>query len=147
MTDTSPIEMDEDERDEFLGNGGTGVISFSTPDDDAPHSVPVSYGYDATESTFYFRLALGGNKSDVIDRAVTFVTYSHEDDEWRSVVASGRLEEVSEESIATESLQGLERVHIPLVDIFGVPSRDVPFGFYRLTTEKLTSRKESKTMT
>lgn len=39
--------MEADERDEFLGRGGVGVISLSTPGDDSPHTIPVSYGYDA----------------------------------------------------------------------------------------------------
>lgn len=148
MTDTTSIEMDADERDDFLGNGGTGVIAFSTPDaDEAPHAVPVSYGYDAREETLYFRLALGAGseKQALVDRPVTFVVYDHEDDGWRSVVATGRLDAVDEESIATETLPGLDRVHIPLVDMFGAPPGDVPFGFYRLAADRLTGRKESKT--
>ena len=66
--------MDEDERDAFLGGGGRGVISLSTGEG-APHSTPVSYGYEAAESVFYFRLANepGGAKGDLSDRAVSFV--------------------------------------------------------------------------
>lgn len=147
MNRSNTTEMDEDERDEFLGTGGTGVLSFSTADDDPPRSVPVSYGYDATESTFYFRLAVGSEGTDrgVTDRAVTFVTYGRGDEEWRSVVATGRLEDTTEETIATQTLEGLERVHIPLVDIFGRPPRDVSFAFVRLVPDELTGRKESKT--
>ena len=147
MADTSSVEMDKGERDDFLGTGGTEVISFSTATDDAPHSIPVSYGYNETESTFYFRLAVESesNKGDVAGRAVSFVTHEHEDDGWRSIVARGRLEESTDESIATETLQGLERVHIPLIDIFGKPPREVPFEFYRLVPEELTGRKETRT--
>ena len=47
MEDIRSVRMNENERDEFLDRGGTGVISFDTPDDDAPYSRPVSYGYDA----------------------------------------------------------------------------------------------------
>lgn len=50
--------MNPDERDAFLGTGGTGVISFATTGDEPPHSIPVSYGYDGSEVTFYFRLAV-----------------------------------------------------------------------------------------
>lgn len=137
--------MDADERDAFLGNGGTGVISFPSPNGESPHSVPVSYGYDSTETTFYFRLAVGSDsdKGDVAGRHVTFVVYGRQDDDWQSVVAKGRLEATTEPSIATESLQGLQQVHIPLVDIFGRPVRDVPFEFYRLVPEEITARKES----
>lgn len=147
MSDTEPIEMDADERDEFLGAGGTGVMSFSTTADTPPHSIPVSYGYDATETTFYFRLAVGpdSGKGDPAERAVTFVAYGEADDTWRSVVASGRLEETTEKSIANETLKGFEQVQIPLVDIFGRPPGEVPFRFYRLVPDEITSRKESRT--
>jgi len=62
MSADSPVEMDDPERDEFLGNGGTGVISCRRRQT-TRHTVPVSYGYDATETTFYFRLATGADGS------------------------------------------------------------------------------------
>lgn len=149
MSDTSSVEMDAEERNGFLGTGGTGVISFQSTGDEAPHSIPISYGYDAAESTFYFRLAIESesSKGDVAGRAVSFVTYGQEDDGWRSIIARGRLEESTEKSIATETLQGLERVHIPLIDIFGTPPKEVPFEFYRLMPEELSGRKEVRTET
>jgi len=147
MSDPDSIAMDKTEQDAFLEDGGTGVISLSTTGDERPHSVPVSYGYDPMESTFYFRLAVDSDsdKGDLADRAVTFVTYGQQNDGWQSVVAGGRLEETTTESIATKTLQGLKRVHIPLVDIFGRPPRDVQFEFYRLVPSELTGRKESST--
>lgn len=146
MSTPEPVAMDEDERDERLGTGGAGVISFSVPGDDPPHSVPVSYGYDATEPAFYFRLAVepDSDKGEISDRAVTFVVYGQAD-EWWSVVATGRLEETTGDSIAKETLQGFQHVHIPFVDIFGGPPKDVSFEFYRLLPDELTSRKESST--
>lgn len=139
--------MDADERDAFLGIGGTGVISFRSSDDESPHSVPISYGYDRSETTFYFRLAVGpdSDKGDVTGRHVTFVIYGQQDENWRSVIVKGRLEETTEASVATESLEGLQHVHIPLVDIFGQPVKDVSFEFYRLVPDEMTSRKESST--
>jgi uncharacterized protein len=138
------VEMEADERDELLGRGGVGVLSFSTPGDDAPHTIPVSYGYDATETTLYFRLTVGadGGKGELRDRAVSFVTYGDEDG-WRSVVVSGRLEGTTEETIATETLEGLDRVEIPLVDVFDRPTRTVSFEFFRLVPGEITGRKES----
>ena len=147
MSDTESVAMGPDERDAFLGTGGTGVISFPSSDDESPHSVPVSYGYDRSETTFYFRLAVGpdSDKGDVAGRHVTFVIYGQQDENWQSVIAKGRLEETTEASVATESLEGLQQVHIPLVDIFGRPVKDVPFEFYRLVPGEMTSRKESST--
>lgn len=139
--------MEDDERDEFLARGGVGVLSLATDDGDAPHSVPVSYGYDPVETAFYFRLAAesGSRKDDASDRPVSFVTYGSVDDAWRSVVASGRLEPTTDDAIATDALAGFERVRIPFVDIFGRPPREVQFDFYRLVPESITGRKESPT--
>lgn len=147
MNEHSPAEMDGDERDEFLGTGGTGVISFSTDEDEPPHSVPVSYGYDATESTFYFRVSVGpdSEKGELAARPASFVVFQHDEDRWRSVVAKGRLEDISEDSVGTDALAGIQRVDIPLVDMFDVPTREVPFEFVRLVPDELTGRVESST--
>jgi hypothetical protein len=145
MTDESPLELDADERDAFLGRGGTGVISFATDEETPPHSVPISYGYDAEHTTFYFRLAVDKErtKAPFVDRPVTFVVFGEADDRWESVVATGRLEPTDTEGIETETLDGLDRVHIPLVDIFDAPVRTVSFDFFRLVPDELTGRKES----
>ncbi|EMA61861.1 hypothetical protein C468_11695 [Halorubrum kocurii JCM 14978] len=137
--------MADDERDEFLGRSGTGVLSLSTPGDDPPHSVPVSYGYDPVDEVFYFRLAVDeeSGKANPTDRGTTFVTYGERDGRWRSVVASGRLVSTTDESLSTESLAGLERTkQIPIVDIFGEPTSQVEFQFYRLDPDRLTGRVE-----
>lgn len=145
MSTDSPVDMDASERDSFLGNGGTGMLSLSASEDEPPYAVPVSYGYDAAETTFYFRLAHGDEQSqgNLDGRLVAFVTYGN-DDEWRSVVARGRLEDIHREDIATETLDGLSRVDIPLVDIFHTPLREVAFEFYRLVPDELTGRAESE---
>lgn len=149
MSDTTPTEMTGDERDAFLGTGGTGVLSFAGSGEEPPHAIPVSYGYDAEGTTFYFRLAVGSDseKGDLADRPVTFVSYGREgaEETWQSVVARGRLEATTEESAALESLEGLQQVHIPLVDIFGRPAKDVPFEFYRLVPDEVTGRQETST--
>ncbi|MFC7021322.1 MULTISPECIES: pyridoxamine 5'-phosphate oxidase family protein [Haloarcula] len=146
MEDTHRAAVAAEERDEFLGVGGTGVVSFETESGRSPHSVPVSYGYDPDQTTFYFRLATGldSEKGEVLDRPVTFVTYGRdgETDRWVSVVAKGRLEAVDAEGIETDTLAGLEQVDIPLVDVFDVPVRDISFEFLRLVPEELTARRE-----
>ncbi|WP_331233310.1 pyridoxamine 5'-phosphate oxidase family protein [Natronorarus salvus] len=147
MSRIPSTEMSAEERDEFLGNGGTGVLSLATDGEESPHTVPVSYGYDASEATFYFRLAVGPDtaKGSPADRPVSFVTYGQEGGRWRSVVARGRLEATTEEPIETRTLRGLDRVHIPLFDVFDEHPRTVPFEFYRLVPKELTGRKETST--
>lgn len=145
MESQDQVEMSGDERDDFLGTGGTGVISLSRERDSAPHSVPVSYGFDPVDTTFFFRLATGreSEKGELANRAVSFVAYGETDDGWRSVVAEGRLERTSDESISTQSLDGLQRVTIPYVDVFERPLRQVTFEFFRLDPDELTGRKEA----
>lgn len=145
MDDSESLEMSTEERDDFLSTGGTGVISLSQTMDSPPHSVPVSYGYDRAESVFYFRLAAGpdSEKGELADRAVSFVTYGDTDDGWWSVVAEGHLEPTTDESVSTQSLEGLQRITIPYVDIFDRPLREVAFEFYRLAPDELTGRKEA----
>lgn len=145
MSGESTVAMTAEERDEFLGNGGTGVLSLADGDD-PPYSVPVSYGYDAAAETFYFRLRVGGEESKgrLEDRAVSFVTYGETPEGWQSVVATGRLEDVESEGIGTETLEGLDRVDIPLVEMFEEPVRLVTFEFYRLVPAELTGRAEER---
>ncbi|MFW5934498.1 MAG: pyridoxamine 5'-phosphate oxidase family protein [Halolamina sp.] len=147
MSSDQSNEMDEADRDEFLGSGGTGVLSLSTPGDESPYSVPVSYGYDRSTGTFYFRLAIDADseKGDLDDRPATFVTYDRPADRWQSVVAEGRLESTEKDSIALETLEGLGNVDIQYVDIFDQPLETVSFEFYRLVPERIGARREART--
>lgn len=144
MTPDNPVAMSDEERDDLLGTGGTGVLSPAAGDE-PPYAVPVSYGYDATDEIFYFRLAVDADESkgELQERPVSFVTYRETDEGWQSVVARGRLEDVESEGIATETLEGLSHVDIPLVDMFERPLREVSFEFYRLAPEELTGRVEA----
>ncbi len=119
------VQMAEGELNEFLGRGGTGVLSFSTGGDDPPFSLPVSYGYNADSGSLYYRLASppDSGKADVLGRAVSFVAHAHTDDGWRSVVATGRLEELAEAPHESSAGQGTWAVRIPRVDIFDARRR------------------------
>lgn len=137
------VRMSDEERDAFLGNGGTGVLSFSTGDD-PPYSLPMSYGYDADTEHFHYRLSFpeGGGKDHLVDRPVTFVTHRRTDEGWRSVVATGELEELSELPYESTARQERWNVTIPLVDIFGEPPDEMSFREFRLVPETLSGRKE-----
>ena len=146
MSEDHANEMADEERDAFLGAGGTGVLSLNTASG-PPHSVPVSYGYDSSTGAFFFRLAVGADseKGDLADRPATFVAYGQPEDRWQSVVAQGRLERTTEEAIAIETLEALRRVDMQYVDIFGRPLETVSFEFYRLLPERIGTRQESRT--
>ncbi len=139
--------MSEAERDEFLGQGGTGVISFSTGVEEPPFLLPVSYGYDGELEQFYFKLAFppDSGKETAIDSPVSFASYARTGDGWRSVVAAGTLEEVTDLPNETLAVQGMWAVDIPRVDIFDRPREDVTFRDFRLDPTRMTGRKEVQT--
>lgn len=143
------VQLSESEVNEFLGNGGTGTLSFSTEIEEPPFSLPVSYGYDSDTQSFYFRLAFppGSKKTSVLDNSVTFVTHEQTSDGWRSVVALGELEEVSDMPYNSTAVQGMWAVDIPDIDVFDRPPEEIPFRHFRLDPEKFTGRKEVKTDT
>ena len=142
------VTVDDTGRDRLLGNGGVGVLSFAGDGGDPPHSIPVSYGYDVSEATFYFRLAVDEDsaKGEIADHSVTFVVHGTDDDlGYWSVVASGHLETLEKADVTTDALDGLDSVQIPLVDIFGTSTRNVTFEFARLISESFTARTDSPT--
>jgi nitroimidazol reductase NimA-like FMN-containing flavoprotein (pyridoxamine 5'-phosphate oxidase superfamily) len=147
MTDNSvdELQLSESERDRFLNRVDTGTLSLATPTDEPPHSVPVSFGYDPVGTTFFFRIAdlPPQQKGNMDNQPVTFVTYDDDGEigSYVSVIAQGSLEETMKDEIALETLEALERVTIPFVDIFGAPPAEIDFSFYRLVPETLTSRK------
>ena len=150
MEDIRSVRMNEDERNEFLGRGGTGIISFDTPSDDPPYSRPVSYGYDAETGDFYFRLAVGPEdtgKKDVIDEGavVSFVTYDETGHGWRSVIATGRLEEITKSALDPAVADAMERVTIPFVDVYDSHPLTLEFRFFRLTPDDVTGKQEAGT--
>lgn len=138
------VQLSDSELDEFLGTGGTGVLSFSTEAAEPPFSLPVSYGYDADGGSFYFKLAFppDSGKADVVDRPVTFVVHARTDRGWRSVVATGELEDLTDADYDATAVQGMWAVDIPRVDVFERPPKEVPFRQFRLAPERLTGRKE-----
>ena len=144
MGDLRWLQMSEEERNAFLGTGGTGVLSFSTTRDDPPYSLPVSYGYDADTERFHFQLAFppDSEKKDLFDRPISFVAHGKMDDGWRSVIATGELEELTDQPYDSSAIQERWSITIPLVDIFEEPIDNVRFRQFRLVPDKLGGRKE-----
>lgn len=144
MSQRPTVSLDADTVTEFLGTGGTGVLSLAAGAD-PPVSRPVSYGFDAETRRFYFRLATppDSEKAAKLDGPASFVTYTETETGWHSVVATGTLAPIEEEQVDSTLLEGLRRVHIPLFDVFERDVRDVPFQFVRLDPDTLTGRAEA----
>lgn len=148
MADTRSVQMSDDERDEFLGTGGTGVLAAAQGEDEAPYSLPVSYGFDAVDGDFYLRLAYSpdSDKEEKITdgQHVSLVVYDNDDDQWKSVVVTGTLREVTEAAIDSAVVQAMRRIHIPLVDVFDRHPRELTFRFFAIGTDRITGRKEAR---
>lgn len=144
MEGSAANQLDATEWESVLGRGGVGVLSFSTSATEPPHSVPVSYGFDAETETLYFRLAVGGDsaKTELLDNPATFVVYQEAADGYESVVAQGELEGIGEADVSTAVLDGLSRVDIPLFDVFERDVREVEFDFYRMAATDFTGKRE-----
>jgi len=140
------IQMTETEIGDFLGTGGTGVMSFRTAEG-PPVSIPLSYGYFAEEEAFYFQLSLTeeSEKQPLTDNEVSYVVYEQTDAGWHSVIATGTLENITESPYESGAVQGMWAVKIPYVEIFERPRREVSFENFRLVPDRLTGRKEGPT--
>jgi len=141
------VQLTDEERDEFLKTGGTGVISFATEADEPPVSIPVSYGYFADADSIYFRLSVpdDSRKKTLVGNPVSFVVHRETEAGWRSVVATGRLESVADAPYESAALQGLWAVDIPTVDVFERPPSEIPYRTYRLIPDAVSGRKEVDT--
>jgi len=141
------VQLTDEERDEFLKTGGTGVLSFATEADEPPVSIPVSYGYFADADSIYFRLSVpdDSRKKTLVGNPVSFVVHRETEAGWRSVVATGRLESVADAPYESAALQGLWAVDIPTVDVFERPPSEIPYRTYRLIPDAVSGRKEVDT--
>ncbi|NGM70671.1 pyridoxamine 5'-phosphate oxidase family protein [Natronolimnobius sp. AArcel1] len=135
--------LPREERIDFLDTGGTGVLSFATDSGEPPASLPVSYGFYDSDETFYFRLSFppGTSKREFLDNPVSFVTYRDTADGWRSVVATGTLEELATAHPESVAVQGMWAIDIPTVEIFDRPRDEVEFHDFRLDPDRVTGRK------
>jgi hypothetical protein len=91
--------MTDDEIRSFLTEQGVGVLAVTA--EDVPYVVPMSFGFDG-DATLYFLFLLFGEESrkqvlcDRADRA-RFLAYSAESmHDWRSVTATGSIDQVLE---------------------------------------------------
>lgn len=143
MVSGPAVRLDDASIDEFLGDGGTGVLSLAREDD--PYSIPVSYGYDDADRRFYVRLGYtsGTEKERFVrdDATARLVVYDRRGDEWVSVVAEGRLEAVAASDVDVSVVRGLRDAALPVRAVFGVPPEDVEFRIYALAVDSLAGRR------
>jgi len=139
------VELDSEEIDQLLGDGGVGVISFA--DEDEPYSIPVSYGYDADADGLYVRLGFApeSEKRRFVDdgRTASLVVTEETPAGWQSVIAKGPLSEVTEMALDPEAAKSVHKVRIPFVTIYDREASELDFELYRLEAESITGRGEA----
>lgn len=100
ITQSGAEQMDETEIDQFLREQGVGVLVL--PSRDVPYALPISFGYDGNSRLYFVYLLFGveSKKEELSDRAerARFLVYSATSmHEWRSVLLTGTIREVSDE--------------------------------------------------
>ena len=145
MSQERSVELDSEEIDQLLGDGGVGVISFADGDD--PYSIPVSYGYDSDAEALYVRLAFApeSEKRRFVDDGATasLVVTDETVEGWQSVIAKGHLTEVTEMAIDPQAAKSVHKIRIPFVTIYDREAKDLEFELYRLEGDTVTGRGEA----
>ncbi len=142
MSIAEETELEESEVDEFLGRKETGVISMAREDE--PYSIPVSYGYDPGDGSFYLRLVSTpeSEKRRFLSSSpeTRLVVYDESDGVYRSVVARGRLEEIPRDELDVETVEQYGDSERPLFEIWGRDKTDLDVALYRITPDEISGR-------
>lgn len=133
------INMDAIQIDEFLASQQTGVLSLAHGDD--AYGIPLSFWFDDSDSSIYFRMgyAPGSQKRKFVESSqyVTFVVYDHNDDGWKSVVAEGELEVLSEDTLDSAVEEATRHLDIPYYEVHERPVDELEFDIIRMRVTKL----------
>lgn len=137
--------MTASEIDEFLGATETGVLSLAREDE--PYAIPISFGYDSESRTFYLRLvstpesekrkflaSAPSARLTVYDEVAAESTY-------RSVVATGVLEEIAPQELTVERIEQYGEAKRPLFEIWGQTKGDLDIQLYEFQPEELSGRR------
>lgn len=135
--------MDANEVDEFLESHDTGVLAMAHGDDG--YGIPVSYAYEAEEAAeprLYLRLGFTPDSEkrayvDASDR-VSLTVYDETGAGWKSVVARGRLEEVTARSLDALVAEVVKELDIPYFTVHDSPTSEFHFSLVRLDVDELT---------
>lgn len=142
MTIDQQTALSEEETNRFLGSHETGVLALAHADD--PYAVPVSYGYDSDERLFYLRLVSteDSRKQQFLtpESQARLVVYEETDGTYRSVVAAGRLEEITREELSVDHVNQYGDAKRPLFEMWGEPRSDLDVQLFRLRPDDLSGR-------
>ncbi|WP_254824545.1 pyridoxamine 5'-phosphate oxidase family protein [Haloglomus halophilum] len=143
MTLDEQSTMSPDETDTLLARHETGVLTLAR--DDEPYAIPISYGYDAGERQFYLRLVSTPESEKrrflASEPESRLVVYEEDGDVYRSVVATGQLQEIPREELTVEHIEQYGEAKRPLFEIWGQGKHDLDIALYRLDPGQLQGRR------
>lgn len=146
MAAAAATPMDAIDIGEFLQSQATGVLSMARAD--RVYAVPVSFAYVEADSALYFRLGYGpdSQKRPFVEAGVdaSFVVHDRTAEGWKSVVAEGQLEPLSETTLDTSVVQAMRALDIPVFGTHRRPPGELEFAIVRLDVSKLTGITETR---
>ncbi|SDQ28533.1 pyridoxamine 5'-phosphate oxidase family protein [Natronobacterium texcoconense] len=136
-------EMTDAEIDDFLSCHETGVLSLARENE--PYSIPISYGYDEENQSFYMRLVSTpeSEKREFLDSTPEsrLVIYDDSGSTYRSVVATGTLENIPPAELTPDQIAQYGDAQRPLFEIWAQAKKDLNIELYRLAPETLEGRR------
>lgn len=140
MAVATATAMDALAISEFLEAQGTGVLAIAATG--RVYAVPVSFAYHEEGPAVYFRFGYGpdSQKRHFVEEAdeASFVGYERTAEGWKSVLAEGELEPVSESRLDTTLAEAVNGLHIPYFAVHRRPPDELEFEIVRLDVDKLT---------
>ncbi|CQH58710.1 FMN-binding domain protein [Halobacterium hubeiense] len=135
-------EMTQSDTDALLGRHETGVLSLARDDD--PYAIPISYGYDADDRTFYLRLVStpDSEKREFLSSNpdARLVVYEEDEPTYQSVVVTGTLTEIPREEMTVEHVEQYGDAKRPLFEIWGESKPDLDIKLYELRADTISGR-------
>lgn len=143
MTVEQQVVMSDSEIDAVLGRHETGVLALAEGDE--PYAVPISYGYDDDSRRLCMRLVAtaGSDRTRFLSGSprVRFVVYEEGETVYRSVIATGRLEEIPRSELTPDHVARYGTAKRPLFEIWDAPQTDLDVDLYELDPAELTGRR------
>ncbi|MEF8855404.1 MAG: pyridoxamine 5'-phosphate oxidase family protein [Haloarculaceae archaeon] len=135
--------MSEDAVDDLLARREAAVLSLAH--EGMPYSIPISYGYDVDERTFFLRLVSTpeSDKRGFLDSSQTcrLVIYEEADPIYRSVVATGDLKGVDPADLLPGDIAQYGNAQRPLFEVWSESKADLDIDLFVMDPEDISGRR------
>ena len=143
MAIDTETDMTDEEIDDFLGRHETGVLSLARTDE--PYAIPISYGYDGENREIYMRLVSTpeSEKREFLSSSpdARLVVYDESDSTYRSVIATGTLDEIDPADLTPDQIAQYGEAKRPLFEIWAEGKKDLNIELYRLVPDTINGRR------